>query len=131
MSKKALLLLSATVIVAAIAAGFVVSGKSGGTIKYGAPVDTADAEEVELASLFASPQDYAGKNVIVNAQAGQVCQSSGCWITVTDGVNQLFVQFYDFTVKGLRPGSKVRVLGQVREQNGAPYLVGQGLEILK
>lgn len=130
MSRKTFLLLSgAAVAVLVVAAAFVVRG-SGGSFKYGVPIDAATAETVQLASLFADTQAYVGKKIIVDAQAGQVCQTSGCWITVTDGANQLFVQFYDFTVK-LRPGARVRVQGTVRTMNNAPYLIGEGLEVVR
>jgi len=130
MSRKTLLLLSgAAVAVLVLAAALVVRG-SGGSFKYGVPIDGATAETVQLASLFANTQAYVGKKVVVHGLTGQVCQTSGCWITVTDGANQLFVQFYDFTVK-LKPGVRVRVQGEVRTQNNAPYLVGQGLEVIR
>ncbi len=128
MSGKTLLLSSAVVGALALVAFFAARG-AGGSAKYGAPIDSAGVDTVELASLFANTQAYVGRKVIVEAQAGQVCQTSGCWIMVTDGANQLFVQFYDFTVK-LRPGTRVRVQGEVRIQNNAPYLVGQGLEVM-
>lgn len=129
MSRRTQLLSGAAVAALALVAFFVARG-AGGSLKYGAPIDISKAETVELASLFADTQAYVGRKVIVDAQAGQVCQTSGCWITVTDGVNLLFVQFYDFTVK-LKPGAQVRVQGTVRIINNAPYLVGEGLEVTR
>ncbi|HHY46432.1 MAG TPA: hypothetical protein GX506_03935 [Firmicutes bacterium] len=130
MSKRILLLLSGAAIVTLILIAFPVLRGVKGSSKYGTPIDTTEAQTVELTSLFANTQAYVGKKVIVDGQAGQVCQTSGCWITVTDGANQLFVQFYDFTVK-LRPGTRIRVQGEVRIQNNAPYLVGQGVEVIR
>ncbi|NPV53229.1 MAG: hypothetical protein HPY71_06875 [Firmicutes bacterium] len=130
MSRRIILLLSgAAIVILGLVTSFAFHGIEGSS-KYGAPIDTTKAQIVELASLFANTQAYTGKKVIVDGQAGQVCQASGCWITVTDGANQLFVQFYDFTVK-LKPGIRVRVQGEVRTQNNAPYLVGQGVEIIR
>lgn len=130
MSKKALLLLSsAAVAVLALVIVLAVRGAIGSS-KYGVPIDPTGAKTLELASLFADPQAYVGKRVIVDAEAAIVCQTSGCWITVTDGPNQLLVRFYDFTVK-LRPGARVRVQGEIRLQNNAPYLVGQALEVVR
>lgn len=129
MSRGALLLSGAAVAALALVAALV-TRSAGGSLKYGAPIDINKAETVELATLFADTQAYVGRRVIVGAQVGQVCQTSGCWITVTDGANLLFVQFYDFTVK-LKPGARVRVQGTVRIMNNAPYLVGEGLEVTR
>jgi hypothetical protein len=95
---------------------------------YGKPIDQNAGQVIELSKLFSQTGDYVGKNVVVEARIGMVCQTSGCWITLTDGANQLLVQFYDFTVR-LTPGALVKVRGQVRLRNKAPYLAGQGLEI--
>ncbi len=127
MSRTTLRLSGIAVAALALVVLFAIRG-TGGSVKYGAPIDTSKVETVELASLFEDAQSYVGKRIILDARAGQVCQTSGCWITVTDGVNLLFVQFYDFTVK-LRPGARVRVQGTVRIVNNAPYLVGEGLEV--
>jgi hypothetical protein len=96
---------------------------------YGKPIDQMAGTPVELAQLFARTDDYVGKNIIVEARIGMVCQTSGCWITLSDGANQLLVQFYDFTVR-LSPDARVRVGGQIRLRNKAPYLAGRGLEVL-
>ena len=101
----------------------------GGGKAYGKPIDQNAGKTVELSQLFSHTSEYVGKNVVVQARIGMVCQTSGCWITMTDGANQLLVQFYDFTVR-LSPGALVKVRGQVRLRNKAPYLAGQGLEIL-
>jgi hypothetical protein len=95
---------------------------------YGKPLDAQAAQAVALPALFAKTGEYAEKRVIVEGQIGQVCQTSGCWITITDGTNQLFVQFYDFTVR-LKPGTKVKASGQIRVRNRAPYLAASGLEV--
>jgi hypothetical protein len=97
---------------------------------YGAPIDMNKGNTAELSSLLNEPMLYSGSNVIVQGRTGQVCRSSGCWLIITDGVNQLFVQFYDFTVQ-LPPGSPVRVQGELRMQNQVPYLAGEGLEVLR
>jgi hypothetical protein len=115
------------VVALALTAVIAVRG-AGGATRYGAPVGAGGAEVVELANIFADTTSYNGRRVVVSGRVGQVCQTSGCWITLTDGANQLFVQFYDFTVK-VRPGARVRVQGTVRVINSAPYLVGEGLEV--
>ena len=74
---------------------------------------------------------YVGKEVIVEGKTGQVCQASGCWLLLTDSDNnQLYVQFYDFTVR-LGTGIKLRVQGELCTQNKVPYLVADGPEVVK
>jgi hypothetical protein len=40
---------------------------------------------VQHAVLKKSPADYFEKTILVEATAAKVCQSKGCWMTVTDG----------------------------------------------
>ena len=120
---KALLVMAAA---AALVAGFATVGLAGKT--FGKPIDEKKGTAVELKVLFANLAQYEGKNVIVEGKAVQVCQTSGCWLIVSDGANQLFAQFFDFTVK-MPAGGKVRLQGEVRKRNGAPYLVGTGVEL--
>ncbi|UNC93678.1 DUF4920 domain-containing protein [Candidatus Contubernalis alkaliaceticus] len=127
MSKKMLHLISNALIL------FVVISLMGCSIgqkkKYGQPIDSESGQLVEIESLFADTQNYQGKNVIVEAKVVQVCQASGCWIIVSEGAEQLFVQFYDFTVT-MSAGTPIRVQGEIRIRNQVPYLAGQGLEVL-
>lgn len=129
MSKKTLVSLSIVGLIVLLLGGFLLVKGSGKGSTQGT-IDPAKAKTVKLASIFADTKSLEGSNVIVEGTAVQVCQTSGCWITMTDGTNQLFVQFYDFTVK-FKPGSRVRVQGEVRIQNNAPYLVGQGVQAIK
>ena len=102
---------------------------SPGKSTYGAPIDMGKGSAVQLRQIFANTQEYEAKNVIVEGTTGQICQASGCWLMLTDGTHQLFVQFYTFTAQ-LRTGSRVRVQGVLKSQNQVPYLVGEGLEIM-
>ena len=97
---------------------------------YGAPIDPTKGSVVELRTVFARTAEYLGKNVIVEGTTGQVCQTSGCWLTLGDGTHQLFIQFYTFTAQ-LPVGSDIRVQGVLRSRNQIPYLAGEGLEIRK
>jgi len=97
---------------------------------FGAPIDAKKGSAVTLNQIFTNPADYEGKNVILEGQAGQICQTSGCWVMLTDGTNQLFVQFYSFTVRPPK-GSTLRVQGVLKTQNKVPFLAGEGLEILR
>ena len=61
---------------------------------YGNPIDKAKGRTVEIAKIFSDSNQYVGKEVIVEGKAGQVCQTSGCWLLLTDSDNnQLYVQF--------------------------------------
>jgi len=97
---------------------------------YGRPIDLQAGESVSLAAVLANPLDYEGRNVIIEAKTGQVCRSSGCWLILTDGSDNLQVQFYDFTVF-LNSNQLVRVQGEVRLRNQQPYLVGSGVEVVQ
>lgn len=97
---------------------------------YGTPIDGNKGSAATLAQIFANPSAFEEKNVILEGQAGQICQTSGCWVMLTDGTHQLFVQFYSFTVRPPK-GSTLRVQGVLKTQNKVPFLAGEGLEILR
>lgn len=130
MSKKTLLWLSLGFILVLGLAAFVMLRPSGNQA-YGAAIDRTKGLEVQFEKLFSDTSSYLEKDVIVEAKVVQVCQTSGCWLILSDGANQLFVQFYDFTLTKMSPGTRIRVQGQLRLQNGAPYMVGRGLEIVR
>lgn len=129
MSKKFYLLSSVLALVAILIIGWYAFGsrKAVGNA-YGVAIDPAQGV-VGLEAVFSDLPSYLGQTIIVEGKTGQVCEASGCWLIITDGSNQLFVQFYTFTV---RPptGSTVRVQGTLLTQNNVPYLAGEGLEIL-
>lgn len=107
-----------------LAGGTALAGKS-----YGAPIDLKKGKVVQIDEVFANTEEYLGKNIIVEGPVATVCQTSGCWLTLDGGANQLYVQFFDFTVR-LSPKTKVQVQGELRKKSGTPYLVGQGLMVL-
>lgn len=43
------------------------------------------AEAVKLAAVLAEPAKYFERTLVVEATATAVCQSKGCWMTITDG----------------------------------------------
>lgn len=129
MSKKNIIAFSLMVVAVAVVLAVTMTPPAGGKGRiYGKPMDPQSAPMVAIAALFAKTGEYVEKQVTLEGQIGQVCQTSGCWITLTDGTNQLFVQFYDFTVR-IKPGTKVKASGQVRVRNRAPYLAAIGLEV--
>lgn len=110
---------------------FTATGCSSSTGKtFGSPIDEKKGTVVELAQIFADPQKHTGKNIILQAQAGLICQTSGCWVMITDGTHQLLAQFYSFTVRPPK-GSTLRVQGVLKSQNNVPFLAAEGLEILR
>jgi hypothetical protein len=42
-------------------------------------------EAVKLAAVLAEPAKYFERTIVVEATANGVCQSKGCWMTITDG----------------------------------------------
>jgi RecJ-like exonuclease len=129
MSRNAQLKLTLSILAIALLLTVSVSATCAAAAKtYGKAIDPKKGSTVEVAPLFAETAKFEGKNVVVEGKIAQVCQTSGCWLTLTDGANQLFVQFFDFTVR-LAPGTRVRIQGELRVKNKAPYLVGEGLEV--
>lgn len=43
------------------------------------------AEPVRLAAVKKDPEAYFDKTILVEADASAVCQSKGCWLTISDG----------------------------------------------
>jgi len=117
------------ILVAAVVAFALTPSAEGKGKAYGKPIHASSGKAVELPLLFSKTADYIEQNVVVEGRIAQVCPTSGCWITLTDGTNQLFVQFYDFTVR-ISSGTPVKVSGQLRMRNKAPYLAAQGLEVM-
>ena len=97
---------------------------------FGAPIDEKKGALVDMQKIFSHTDEYVGKNVIVQGATGQICLAAGCWLMLTDGSNQLFVQFYNFTA---RPPvrSAVRVQGVLKLQNRVPFIAAEGMEILR
>lgn len=60
------------------------------------------------------PKD--GKTVAVEGVIGDVCQTKGCWLVMTDGKQQLRVQFegYSFFVPWEAKGKKIKAQGVVK-----------------
>ncbi len=51
---------------------------------YGDPVDRSKHDETTIASIFQTPEQYAGKTVIVTGDMGASC-ASGCHFNITEG----------------------------------------------
>lgn len=65
-----------------------------GSRTFGAAVP--DGAPVPVAQLLASPETYDGQTVLVEGAVAEVCQNSGCWLTMVDGDRQMRVRFKDY-----------------------------------
>ena len=90
---------------------------SKGTMKlYGEKLDAA-AAEVSLATLLKSPEQYAGKTVLVTGHVRQACTKKGCWMELStkagDKGQGARVRFkdYGFFVPLDSAGSAARLTG--------------------
>jgi hypothetical protein len=54
-----------------------------GATKTGQEITAGEA--VKLAAVLAEPAKYFERTIVVEATAAAVCQSKGCWMTITDG----------------------------------------------
>lgn len=57
-----------------------------GAAKVGQELVAGDA--VKLAAVLAEPTKFFEKTIVVEATATAVCQSKGCWMTITDGAGE-------------------------------------------
>jgi len=63
---------------------------------YGKGVTLA-AEPISLKEAIKRQAEFDGKDILVKAEVGQVCQSKGCWIVLKDGDAQVRVTFKDYS----------------------------------
>lgn len=88
---------------------------------------------VSISAVLASPNDYAGKTVVLEGEAFDVCQHIGCFFSVDDGSGVLYVDLEEgrlFTVPKDLGGAEVVVEGViVVEEDAEPYVIGRGVRI--
>ena len=53
-------------------------------------------KSITLAKVYENPDDYNGKEILLNGKITEVCQKKGCWFKMTDGKNELTVKFKDY-----------------------------------
>ena len=87
-SLKLLFLLALTFFISASVSAQDASGE--GQL-YGKELNS-DAQTVTLTELFANPDTYNGKDIVVTASIVDVCQKAGCWITFIDGNNEVRIK---------------------------------------
>jgi hypothetical protein len=61
-------------------------GGAGVATFYGAEFEPVGA--IDLATVVAAPESHAGRPIIVRATVTEVCQVSGCWMTLDAGTAQ-------------------------------------------
>lgn len=90
-----------------------------GALAMGETVPSGDA--LTPTELIASAQDYAGKTVVVEGVAREVCQMEGCWLMFSDdqgrsvrvNVPRDASESYVFTFPDDASGQTVRVAGML------------------
>ncbi len=70
-------------------------------------------KSVSLAEIYASPDKYNDKEIRVEGTIKEVCQHKGCWLKLTDGIEEITIRFkdYGFFVSKDASTSKVIVQG--------------------
>ena len=90
-----------------------------GSIRMGTSVP--DGEALTPAELIAGADDYAGKTVLVEGVAREVCQMKGCWLTFADDQGRTVrvnvardeSDAYVYTFPTDASGQTVRLAGQL------------------
>ena len=70
-------------------------------------------KSITLAKVYENPDNYNGKEILVEGKITEVCQKKGCWFKMTDGKNELTVKFkdYAFFVPKDAASSQVKIQG--------------------
>ena len=101
------------------AAGTSAPAPVGGQLALGDPVPSGDA--LTPAELIADADSYAGKTVVVEGVAREVCQMAGCWLTFAGDAGQTVrvnvprdeTESYLFTFPEDATGQTIRVAGML------------------
>ncbi|TPW21721.1 MAG: hypothetical protein FD126_400 [Elusimicrobia bacterium] len=83
---------------------------------FGAPL-TLEAP-VPLSDALAKPDDYKGKEILLEGTVKSVCKKKGCWLVLDDGERDLRITFkdYGFFVPKDIAGKKVRAQGLLSKE---------------
>ena len=62
---------------------------------FGDPLTIRPGEAVPVAKVFAAPDEFAGRRLLVSGRVDSVCAKKGCWLRLTDepGTETVFVKF--------------------------------------
>ncbi len=83
---------------------------------FGAPITLT--ETTSFADVMAKPEEFKGKEVLVEATVTKSCVKKGCWMIMKDGKYEMRVSFKDygfFVPKGMTD-RRARVQGLVSRQ---------------
>jgi len=80
---------------------------------YGAELSKNNV--VSIKDALSRPDAYDGQIVIIEGSVSSVCEMKGCWMYVTDGTNEIRVNFkdYAFFVPYDSPGKLVKIQGKI------------------
>lgn len=70
-----------------------VATDAGPAAAFGEPIKSGVGEPVTVQQLLGNLSAYEGKPVLVRGNVDEVCARKGCWMTMTDGKEKLFVKF--------------------------------------
>lgn len=86
------------------------------TKKFGGEV--AKTPATSLAAITSNFGQYEGKTVVVEAVPQKVCEKKGCWMTISDGKQEIRTVFknYGFFVPKEVVGKKVKMQGVMEKK---------------
>lgn len=86
--------------------------------EFGAPIDTAKLQSLELKEAVTRLSNNAGKEVLLKAEISQVCQKKGCWAILHQDDTEVRMTFkdYGFFLPKNTKGRKVLALGKLQEK---------------
>ncbi|TBR19165.1 DUF4920 domain-containing protein [bacterium] len=103
--------MTTALLLAALAASAQAAPQSfGGAVTLTDPVPLADA--------LAKPDDFKGKEILLEGTVKSVCKKKGCWLVLDDGQRDLRITFkdYGFFVPKDIAGKKVRAQGLLSKE---------------
>lgn len=89
---------------------------SASAASFGAAVTLKDA--VPLSDALNKPDDYKGKEILLEGTVKSVCKKKGCWLVLDDGEKDLRITFkdYGFFVPKDVAGKKLRAQGLLSKE---------------
>jgi len=93
---------------------------------YGKPIPT-DLAVTTTKQILDNPNDFEGKDVLVNGKITSECPSGG-WVWLKDNTGEIYVNMHPTNVFiPQKVGSTVKAMGKVILESGRPQIIGYGL----
>lgn len=93
---------------------------------YGKPIP-AGLAVTTTKQIIDNPNDFEGKDVLVNGKITSECPSGG-WVWLKDNTGEIYVNMHPTNVFiPQKVGSTVKAMGKVVLESGRPQIVGYGL----